>query len=80
MSRSKWKPILINNDLINSEKIINKIDDRHLLINENYINKTFQIYNGTRFFEIVVNKNMVGQKFGEFSPSRVKPIHKVKKK
>jgi small subunit ribosomal protein S19 len=53
---------------------------RGSLITSKYIDKTIQIHNGTRFFEITVTKNMVGQKFGEFSPSRVKPIHKKKKK
>lgn len=80
MSRSNWKPILIDNDLKNSTKKINKVYNRNLKITKDYINKTIQIYNGTRFFEIIVNEKMVGQSFGEFSPSRIKPTHKVKKK
>ena len=66
MSRSNWKPILIDNDLKNSTKKINKVYNRNLKITKDYINKTIQIYNGTRFFEIIVNEKMVGQSFGEF--------------
>lgn len=80
MSRSSWKPLFINDKSIDFEKKINKMYKRGSLITSKYIDKTIQIHNGTRFFEITVTKNMVGQKFGEFSPSRVKPIHKKKKK
>lgn len=80
MSRSSWKPVLIDNNLINSKKRIKKIYSRNLTITKDYIDLTVQIYNGTRYFEIIVNKNMIGHKFGEFSPSRIKPTHKVKKK
>lgn len=78
MSRSKWKPLVIDNKLINFNKKINKITKRNLIIDSKYTDCTIQIYNGTRFFEVTISKNMVGQKFGEFSPTRVKPIHKKK--
>ena len=79
MSRSKWKPLFSNEKSINFDKKINKIYERNAIITEKYIDHTFQIYNGTRFFEVIVTKNMVGQKFGEFAPSKIKPIHKKKK-
>jgi small subunit ribosomal protein S19 len=80
MSRSNWKPTLIDTNLINSKQKIKKIYSRNLKITKDYLDLTVQVYNGTRFFETVVTKNMIGQKFGEFSPSRIKPTHKVKKK
>jgi small subunit ribosomal protein S19 len=43
------------------------------------IDINFKVYNGTRFFEILVNKNMLGHKFGEFAPSKIKTVHKKKK-
>lgn len=49
-----------------------------MIITKKFVDSTVQIYNGTRFFEIVITKNMVGQKFGEFSPSKIKPTHKKK--
>ncbi len=78
MSRSKWKPIYNDDKLINLEKKINKIYKRNMIITKKFVDSTVQIYNGTRFFEIVITKNMVGQKFGEFSPSKIKPTHKKK--
>jgi len=80
MSRSSWKPITIDNNLANSKKIFNKIFSRNLIITKDYINLNIQIYNGIRFFDLTITPKMVGQRFGEFAPSRIKPIHKLKKK
>jgi small subunit ribosomal protein S19 len=80
MSRSSWKPIIVDNNLINSKKKINKIFSRDLIITKDYIDLNVEIYNGVRFFELTITPKMVGQRFGEFAPSRIKPIHKVKKK
>ena len=79
MSRSSWKNILEFNKNIDFNKKNNKIFLRNNIITSNYIDSTVQIYNGIRFFELTISKNMVGHKFGEFSPSRAKPIHKKKK-
>ena len=32
---------------------------------------TFGVYNGHKFFPVLVTENMIGHKFGEFSPTRV---------
>jgi len=79
MSRSNWKINSIDTNLLNTTKKITKIYKRNLVITPEYINKTVSIYNGKRFFDINITKKMVGHKFGEFSSSRIKPIHKTKK-
>ena len=81
MNHSKWKLIWQNNnnDIINLQDN-NKIKDRSRKILETDINTTVQIYNGLQYFELFITKNMVGHHFGEFSQTRVKPVHKKKKK
>ncbi len=78
MSRSLWKPLNTSNKNI-EKNFINKIYDRRQIITVDYLNVTVSIYNGIRFFEVLVIEKMLGYKFGEFSPTRKKPIHKKKK-
>ena len=80
MSRSKWKPLFIDEKKINLKNKINKIYKRNMLITSKHVDNVIQIHNGTRFYEVIITKNMIGQRFGEFSPSKVKPMHKKKNK
>jgi ribosomal protein S19 len=34
------------------------------------------IYNGIRFFNIIITNDMIGHSVGEFSPTRKKPLQK----
>ena len=80
MSRSLWKPIYNCNTNISFEKnFIYKIYNRRQIITSEYLENTVEIYNGNRFFEIVIIDKMLGHKFGEFSPTRKIPVHKKKK-
>jgi small subunit ribosomal protein S19 len=80
MSRSLWKPLYNNKKNILLEKnFIYKIYDRSQKINFEFINKTVKIYNGIRFFEILITEKMIGHTFGEFAPTRKLPLHKKKK-
>ena len=76
MSRSLWKPLYNTNDDSLEENFIYKIYNRRQLVTTNYLNITVAIYNGTRFFEIIVVEKMLGHKFGEFSPTRKIPVQK----
>ena len=80
MSRSNWKPIIIDKNLTASKNKFHKIYSRNNIITKDYIDSNVEIYNGVRFFELTITQKMVGKRFGEFAPSRIKPIHKVKKK
>ena len=36
-----------------------------------FVGLTFGVYNGQKFVPVSVTENMVGHKFGEFSPTRI---------
>ena len=47
-----------------------KIWSRRSTILPQFVGLTFGVYNGQKFVPVLVTENMVGQKFGEFSPTR----------
>jgi small subunit ribosomal protein S19 len=87
MSKSKWKGPFISTQLIkdindNKKKSQNYIKtvSRHSEIVPKYIGINFDVYNGKSFSKVIVTEEMVGFKFGEFSPTRKKFSFKKKKK
>lgn len=81
MSRSSWKPLLLNdkkNNLL--EKNYNcVIYNRNNVISADYLNKNVKIHNGIKFCEILVTEKLIGYYFSEFAPTRKLPLHKKKK-
>ncbi len=49
---------------------INKTWSRRSTILPQFVGLTFGVYNGQKFIPVSVSENMVGHKFGEFSPTR----------
>jgi small subunit ribosomal protein S19 len=47
-----------------------KTYSRRSVILPQFIGQTFAVYNGQKFIPVLVTDNMVGHKFGEFSPTR----------
>ena len=43
---------------------------RNSQISPDFVGKYFQVHNGRIFVEVFVTEDMVGHRFGEFSPSR----------
>lgn len=89
MQRSSWKGIYINQQLINNFKKhisqnkstkVFKILERNSTITLDFLNYKVGIYNGLKFINIFIDESKIGYKFGEFSYSRQKCIHKVLKK
>lgn len=85
MSRSKWKgPYLDKSNLKNLKEIkkdcFKTMISRSSTILPKFINKTFEVHNGKKLNEIVVTEDMIGHKFGEFSPTRKRFVFKSKKK
>lgn len=90
MSRSAWKPPfchpsvlkLVNRAL--KEGSINKvikIHSRASVILPNCLGLKFAVYNGKDYIPVNVNgQNMIGHKFGEFSPTRKFTGHSGDKK
>ena len=81
MARSKWKIPHFNIDL--NQKIINKENNiktraRNAFILEEHIGLTFYIYNGLQYVKVLITKDMVNHKFGEYAHSRKKKITTTK--
>lgn len=52
---------------------------RRSMILPEMIGHTFDVHNGKRFISVFVSDNMVGHRFGEFSPTRTFKGHGSKK-
>ena len=78
MARAVWKGPFVEESLIKKvEKIKNdsnrkpiKTWSRKSTIIPDFVGISFLIYNGRKFIPITVSEDMVGHKFGEFSPTR----------
>ena len=78
MARSVWKGPFVEGSLIKkAEKArqtvrseVIKTWSRRSTILPQFVGLTFGVYNGHKFLPVQVNENMVGHKFGEFSPTR----------
>ena len=78
MSRAVWKGPFVEESLIkkvdkyktDAKKIPIKTWSRKSTIIPDFVGISFLIYNGKKFIPITVSEDMVGHKFGEFSPTR----------
>ena len=78
MARSVWKgPFVDINLLKKAEKVsdsgrkeVIKTWSRRSTILPQFVGLTFGVYNGQKFIPVLVNEDMIGHKFGEFSPTR----------
>ena len=61
-------------------KEVIKIWSRRSVILPQFVGLTFGVYNGQKFIPVLVTENMVGHKFGEFSPTRTYRGHGADKK
>jgi len=62
-----------------SRKVIQTWSRRSDIIPE-MVGLTFAVHNGKKFIPVFVTENMVGHKFGEFSPTRTYYGHAADKK
>lgn len=88
MARSVWKGPFVDGYLLKKvqearaasrSKVIN-IWSRRSTILPAFIGLTFGVYNGKKFVPVLVSEDMVGSKFGEFSPTRTYYGHGADKK
>ena len=78
MARSVWKGPFVEGSLIKkAEKArgsvrndVIKTWSRRSTILPQFVGLTFGVYNGKKFIPVNVTEEMVGHKFGEFSPTR----------
>ncbi len=88
MSRSVWKGPFVDGYLLRkAEKSresgrneVIKMWSRRSTILPQFVGLTFGVYNGAKHIPVMVNEDMVGHKFGEFSPTRTYYGHTADKK
>jgi small subunit ribosomal protein S19 len=88
MARSVWKGPFVDGFLLKKadktratgRNEIVKIWTRRSTILPQFVGLTFGVYNGHKFLPVLVTENMVGHKFGEFSPTRTYYGHAADKK
>ena len=70
MSRSAWKGLYISKNVLKKKKKVFKIWTRNSSIPSSLIGKTALIHNGQSFVKVLITRDKVGYKFGEFSLTR----------
>src|SRR5713101_1719188 len=79
MARSVWKGPFVDGYLLKKAEAARssgrhemiKIWSRRSTILPQFVGLTFGVYNGQKHIPVLVTEEMVGHKFGEFSPTRV---------
>ena len=86
MTRSTWKGPFYEEYLLKKAEDVRKsgktnqvikIWTRRSTILPEFVGLTFGVHNGIKFIPVSINENMVGHKFGEFSPTRTFNSHSV---
>ncbi len=88
MARSVWKGPFVDGFLIkkvtkiltSGKREVVKIWSRRSTIIPMFVGLTFMVYNGKKHIPVTVREEMVGHKFGEFSPTRIFNGHSGDKK
>jgi len=84
MTRSTWKGPFYEDYLLKKVEDVKKsgktnqvikIWTRKSTILPEFVGFTFGVHNGNKFIPVSINENMVGHKFGEFSPTRTFNSH-----
>jgi small subunit ribosomal protein S19 len=88
MTRSVWKGPFVDGYLlkkaddmhVSGRKDVIKTWSRRSTIMPQFVGLTFGVYNGMKHVPVLVSEDMVGHKFGEFSPTRSFYGHAADKK
>ena len=88
MARSVWKGPFVDGHMLkkaetaraSGRKEVIKTWSRRSTILPQFVGLTFGVYNGRKFVPVLVTEDMVGHKFGEFSPTRTYYGHAADKK
>ena len=88
MSRSVWKGPFVDGYLLKKSeaaheggrKDVIQTWSRRSTIIPQFVGLTFSVHNGRKFIPVLVTEDMIGHKFGEFSPTRTYYGHAADKK
>ncbi len=77
LSRSNWKALFRHPQAIESlSDATIVIQNRATFISESIVNRTCKVYNGIRWIELFIIKEIVGNCVGQYAPTRKRPVHK----
>ncbi len=79
MARSVWKGPFVDMTLIKKAEKVSESGRKEMIktwsrrstILPQFVGLTFGVYNGRKFIPVSISENMVGHKFGDFSPTRI---------
>lgn len=88
MPRSVWKGPFVDGYLLKKAEEVRssgrntvvKTWSRRSTILPQFVGLTFGVYNGQKFIPVLITEDMIGQKLGEFSPTRSYFGHAADKK
>ena len=88
MARSIKKGPFCDDHLVKKAQVARQTQDRKVIktwsrrstVLPDFVGLTFAVHNGKKFVPVYVTENMVGHKFGEFSPTRTYYGHGADKK
>lgn len=88
MARSVKKGPFVDHHLLKKIEVAQETGDKKVIktwsrrstVTPDAIGLTFAVHNGKKFVPVYVTENMIGHKFGEFSPTRSFSSHVDKKK
>ena len=70
----------VDSAVANSDRRVLKTWSRRSTILPQFVGLTFGVYNGHKHIPVAVSEEMIGQKFGEYSPTRTYYGHAADKK
>ena len=88
MARSAWKGPFVDSHLLKKAELarekgskeVIKTWSRRSTILPQFVGLTFGVYNGRKHIPVMVSEEMIGQKLGEYSPTRTYYGHAADKK
>ena len=88
MARSVWKGPFVDAYLLKKAEVsrdsgrkeVIKIWSRRSTILPQFVGLTFGVHNGKKHVPVLVTEEMIGQKFGEYAPTRTYYGHAADKK
>ena len=88
MARSSWKGPFVDGYLLKKAETVSSLGRKDVIktwsrrstILPQFVGLTFGVHNGLKHVPVSVSEEMVGMKFGEFSPTRSFPGHAADKK
>lgn len=88
MARSTWKGPFVDAYVLKKAEVakgqtrseVIKIWSRRSTILPQFVRLTFGVYNGHKHIPVQVSEEMIGQKFGEYAPTRTYYGHAADKK